>query len=112
MYNNGNNITWNFKAKTWEEIKMLAEKDEFLQEAAASIYTANADEMVRQRCRARQEVERYEREVQRELIKNQEMIEEQKGTIEEQKGIIKEKDSRITQLEAELSRLRQQTEGH
>ncbi|MBQ8802626.1 MAG: Rpn family recombination-promoting nuclease/putative transposase, partial [Tyzzerella sp.] len=41
-----------FKAKTWEEIKMLAEKNEYLQEAAQSVYVANADELVRQKCRA------------------------------------------------------------
>lgn len=54
-----------FRAKTWEEIRMLAEKSEYLQEAAQSVYVANADEIVRQKCRARAEAERYERTLKR-----------------------------------------------
>ena len=50
-----------FKAKTWEEIKMLAKNNEYLQEAADSLYVANADEIVRQQCLAREEAERHER---------------------------------------------------
>ncbi len=56
-----------FKAKTWEESKMLAEKNEFLQEAAQSVYVANADEMIRQKCLAREEAERHERTMKRDL---------------------------------------------
>jgi len=56
-----------FKAKTWEELKMLAKENEFLQEAAESIYLANSDDIVRQQCRARQEAERHERTVQRDM---------------------------------------------
>ena len=37
-----------FKAKTWEELKMFAKDNEYLQEAAESLYVANADEIVRQ----------------------------------------------------------------
>lgn len=50
-----------FKAKTWEELNMLVGNNEFLQEAAESLYMANADEIVRQKCRAREDAERRER---------------------------------------------------
>lgn len=56
-----------FKAKTWEDLRMLAEKNEFLQEAAQSVYIANADEMVRQKCRAREEAERHKRTMKRNM---------------------------------------------
>ena len=56
-----------FKAKTWEEIKMLTEKSEYLKEAAQSVYMANADEIVRQKCLAREEAERHERTVKRNM---------------------------------------------
>ena len=56
-----------FKAKTWEELKMLAKVNEYLEEAAESIYLANADDIVRQQCRARKEAERYERTVARDM---------------------------------------------
>ena len=50
-----------FKAKTWEDLKMLAQNNEYLEEAANSIYQANAKEIVRQQCRAREDAERRER---------------------------------------------------
>lgn len=36
-----------FKAQTWEELQMLAQNDEYLQEAATSIRIANEAEIVR-----------------------------------------------------------------
>ena len=56
-----------FKAQTWEELKMLVKENEYLQEAAQSIYVANEDEMVKQRCRARAEYERHERTIKRDM---------------------------------------------
>lgn len=42
-----------FRAATWEEIKMIAKNNEYLQEASETLYTLNADEMVRRQCQAR-----------------------------------------------------------
>lgn len=56
-----------FKVKTWEELKMLVKDNEYMQEAAESLYVANADEIVRQQCRAREDAERMERTLQRDL---------------------------------------------
>ena len=42
-----------FKSATWEEIKMIAKNNEYLQEASETLYTLNADEMIRQQCQAR-----------------------------------------------------------
>lgn len=47
-----------FKAKTWEEIKMLAEDHEFAKEAATSIYAVSQEEAIRLQCEAREEYER------------------------------------------------------
>ena len=54
-----------FKAKTWEDIKMFAKDNEYLQEAAESLYVANADEIIRQQCRAREDAERLQRTLER-----------------------------------------------
>ena len=48
-----------FKARTWEEIKMIAENYDFAREAANSIYAVSSDEAIRLQCEAR---ERYERD--------------------------------------------------
>lgn len=44
-----------FKAKTWEEIHMLAKKNEYLQEAAGTMFRLTAEEQIRKRCRDREE---------------------------------------------------------
>ena len=44
-----------FKAKTWEEVHMLAEKNEYLQEAAGTMFRLTAEEQIRKRCRDREE---------------------------------------------------------
>ena len=71
-----------FKAQTWEELKKLVKDDEYLQEAAQSIYIANSDYMVQQRCRAREEYERHERTVQRDLRRLKEQLEAQSQELE------------------------------
>ena len=60
-----------FKAQTWEELKELIKGNEYLQEAADSIYKANADEIVRQQCRAREEAERRERTLERDKLREE-----------------------------------------
>lgn len=44
-----------FKATTWEEIKMLASGNEYLDEASKTIFQLSADEQIRKRCRDREE---------------------------------------------------------
>lgn len=58
-----------FKAKTWEEIKMIASKDKDMEEAARSLFEFCTDEQVRKLCRDREEyyqdLRNYEREIER-----------------------------------------------
>ena len=75
-----------FKAETWEEIRMLAKENEYLQEAASSLYVANADEIVRQQCIAREDAERRERTLERLVMQKQAKIEEQEKELEEQES--------------------------
>lgn len=46
-----------FKAQTWEEIKMLAKENEYIEEAAVTMFDVTAEENIRLQCEARQ---RYE----------------------------------------------------
>ena len=50
-----------FKAGTWEELRMIAEKNKYMSEAAMAMYELNADEIIRQQCIAREEYNRYEK---------------------------------------------------
>ncbi len=64
-----------FKASTWEEIRMSASIDEYLEEAANTLYALNADEEVRKRCRDRleyyQDLKNYERKIERDRIEHE-----------------------------------------
>ena len=44
-----------FTATSWEDIKMIADKNEYLSEATQTLYELNADEITRQKCRARRD---------------------------------------------------------
>ena len=99
-----------FKAKTWEDLKMIAGKNEYLQEAAESLYIANADEIVRQQCRAREDAERKERtykkrikEAEEEAKRAREEAERAKEEVERVKEAILKKlvnDLKLTEDEA------------
>lgn len=52
-----------FKARTWEDLKMIAEKDENLREASESLFILNADDITRQKCRAREDQIRLEKKM-------------------------------------------------
>lgn len=54
-----------FKARTWEELKMIAEKNENLQEASENLYKLNLDDIARQKARARAHYEYVERTAER-----------------------------------------------
>lgn len=112
-----------FKATTWEEIKMLASKDEYLQEASETIFRMSADELVRKRCLDREEyyqdlrnyerkieqdrkeheqdVRNYERKIEQDRIEYEQKIEQDRI---EHERIVAEKDEEIRQLRAQLER--------
>ena len=46
---------------------MLAKDNEYLESAANSLFEANADRIVQERCRARREAERRERTLERDI---------------------------------------------
>lgn len=85
-----------FKAKTWEELRMMANDNEYLQEAAESLYVANADEIVRQQCRAREDAERRERTLERAKRLAEEALEKER---KEKELVIKEKETALKEIE-------------
>ena len=90
-----------FKAKTWEEIKMLAEKDEYLGEASKTIFQLSADEQIKKRCRDREEYYQDLRNYER-------VIADMKNTIADKDSQLEELTSEIEKLRAELNDLKKQ----
>ena len=87
-----------FKAKTWEEMRMLAKENEYLEEAAQSLYVANADEIIRQKCIARAEAERRERTLERLVKQKQEQLEKKDKIVEEQSKKLEEQAQKIARM--------------
>lgn len=94
-----------FKAKTWEEIQMLAKDNEYLQEAAESLYVANADEIVRQQCRAREDAERLQRTLERDNKLLKEQLNFMDKELDETRNLLSKERQRIAELEAKLAQL-------
>lgn len=65
-----------FKAKTWEEIKMLAEKYPIIADAAVSIHEMTAEEKIRAICETRADYDRIERTWKLEIAELQEQLNE------------------------------------
>ena len=67
-----------FKAKTWEELRQMAERNQELQEATEALYVYNQDEIVKEQCRARQDYYNHERGTQKRLEEARLALEESK----------------------------------
>ena len=93
-----------FKATTWEEIRMLVSDNEYLCEAAETIYRMNADEQIRKQCRDREEYYQDLRSYER-------AIGERESTIADYKKTVEEKDILIQELLAENAKLRSVKQG-
>ncbi|MDE7358372.1 MAG: Rpn family recombination-promoting nuclease/putative transposase [Lachnospiraceae bacterium] len=101
-----------FKATTWEEIKMLASKDEYLQEASETIYRMSADDLVRKRCRDREEyyqdLRNYERKIEQDRLAHEQDRRIYERKIEQDRLALAERDAQIQQLRAEIEALKAQ----
>lgn len=92
---------------------MLKDGNEFImeamQEAMECLYVANSDEIVRQQCRAREDAERMERTLQRNLKVLQATVDTQSEEIQNMKtshaNAIAEKDAQIAEKDAQIAQL-------
>ena len=91
-----------FKATTWEELKMLAEQNEFIANASSTVYQLSQEESIRLQCEAREDYYRRQRSVQHHMDKQEAVINSQQKKIDSQQ---KEIDSLEKQLNEALKLL-------
>ena len=72
-----------FKATSWEEIRMISKNNNYLSEASQALYELNADEITRQKCRAREEYYRTQNTYKKLISDLQEQLKEKDNTIAE-----------------------------
>ena len=96
---------------------MYAEKNEYLKEAAEALYVANADEIVRQQCRARKDAEIREMRMQyaiQELENKNAVLEDKNAVLEDKNAVLEDKNAVLEDknaaLENEIASLRKRFE--
>ena len=97
-----------FKAKTWEELRMVAKNNPDLLQASNDLYTVNADEIIRQQARARADAEFWERNKNAKIKRLEDTIVERDNTIAENQKIITENKKMLAEKDAELLRLQKE----
>ena len=94
-----------FKASSWEEVRMISKNNNYLSEASQALYELNADEITRQKCRAREEYYRTQNTYKKAISDLQAELEEKDNTIAEKDNTIAEKDSTIAELMQRIAEL-------
>ncbi|MCM1087066.1 MAG: Rpn family recombination-promoting nuclease/putative transposase [Muribaculaceae bacterium] len=84
------------KATTWEEIRMLAAKNEYLEEAAETLSRLSANKEILKQCH--------------DIVEYYQDLKNYERAIEERDNIIAERDSAIAEQEALIQRLRAENE--
>ena len=91
-----------FTATTWEEVIMLAKNNPIIDEAAQTLYEANADRITEDICRARRNY--YKQQNTTEKLFN-DVISERDTAIAERDTAILERDSAIAERDKAISRI-------
>ncbi len=111
-----------FKSNTWEELKMLAKNDDFINEAAETIYQLSSEERVRLQCEAREEFYRRQRTAEsreramkeelsttkNELDSTKEQLSSAKDELSSARKQLSSKDAEIASLKARIAQLNKQ----
>lgn len=98
-----NNWAALFKAATWEEINMLAKKNEYIDEAANTIYQLTQEEKIRMQCEAREDYYRTQLGWQWMLAEQRALLEEKDAMLEKKDAILAEKDAMLGKKDAMLA---------
>ena len=98
-----------FKAGTWEEIRMIAAKNEYLREAANTIFELSADEQIRKQCRDREEYYQDLRNYEKAIAQKDAVIAEKDVLLQK---TIMEKDTLLQAAATEVERLRELMRKH
>jgi len=92
-----------FKATTWEDLTMLAQKDEIIKDAAETVYEISQERLIRDKIRAREDYYRTQRDMEIYYGRIQSNYDEAKKELEETKTELAEKKTELTEVNTELA---------
>ncbi len=96
-----------FKATTWEEVKMIAGKDQYLNEASAELFKRLADLGVQEECEAREQYykeKQYLIELRQEIAETKKDLAKKNQTIAMKNQAIAKKDQDIAMKNQDIAR--------
>lgn len=89
-----------FKATTWEDFKMIAANNEYMQEAGQTLFKLNTEDQIRYQCEARVENQRIWNTMQAVLEEAQAELAASKAAIAEKDAIIARYEARFTEQQS------------
>ena len=95
-----------FKAKTWEEMKMIAKDNEYFTEASNTLCDLYADFNVRERCRDREDYELEQKYLHDTIAQQESMLAQKDDTIAQQQNMLVQKDDMLAQQTEELAEMK------
>lgn len=93
-----------FKTTTWEEIKLLAQKNEFIQSASETIHSLSQTENIRLQCLAREDYYRRQKSMQLMMEQQDAEIRQRAVELEKQKIKLETQSSEIERQSFEIER--------
>ena len=104
-----------FKATTWEELRMLAEKNESIAEATETVYKLSEEEMIRLQCEAREDYYRRQRDAEilrerqeQQMLENKRQMQEQQRQMQEQQRQMQEQQRQMQAIKTQYQELLEQ----
>ena len=92
-----------FKAKTWEEMKMIAKDNEYFTEASNTLCDLYADFNVRERCRDREDYELEQKYLHDTIAQQSDKIIQQESMLAQKDDMLVQKDGMLAQKDSELA---------
>ena len=93
-----------FTATSWEELKMIAEKNPSMTEATQTLYELNADIITQEKCRARREYFRRQNTMNRDMALAQEAKEKAEKELAEIEVMLDKKEKELGKANEELGK--------
>ena len=94
-------------AKTWEEVDMLAQDNEYLRETSNAMYELDQDRLIRQQCQAREDFLYWERMKENRTKRMEKKIAEQEAELAAKDAELAAKDAQIAELLARFGEVNQ-----
>jgi predicted transposase/invertase (TIGR01784 family) len=97
-----------FKAKTWEELKAMAETNEYIAEAAQTMYVLSSDKRIIEQCRRRREVEQEHNYYVSTIAAQKAQLAEKDNQLAKKDNQLAKKDSQLAEKDALIAELKAQ----